>query len=418
MKRLRFALLIAAALFLTGCPAPLTTGLPSDIVLALGRFSPAQGVIQVRGALGGTIDVPVLITDQSGREVTGSYEVTFTLSLDADITTTGDNIAAGTLTIAAGSLKVVSIDVPAAAVAAVYTLFGVVDAADAVTNNNLSSVSVDIGATNSPDLEIAVGSAPDWAAPGSTITVGYGVYNTGYAKVESGTAFTVQFTVNLSAVDELMGEETITLDADLHPQAQITRQRAVSMPTLEQMAADAGVSTTELDDFQVDFDVNVDTDNTVPELPPFAEGDTVAFSVLSGNRKPDLVMDDIVMPDGFVAAKMGGPARLALKILNEGTAATGEYGLDLYVDVNGDNAFDGGDFMIHQWAEADTPVVPYDLAGGGNNVIFLNPPAEMDYPAGITAGTYNIRAEITTTVDEYDAGNNDATELNIDFVDT
>ena len=415
MKRITFGLLIAAVLFLTGCPAPLITGLPSDLVLVLGRFSPAQGVTQVRGAVGGSIEVPVLITDQTGRAVSGSYNVAFELSVDADFSTKGDNIDAGTQSIPAGTETVVTIEVPAAAAAGTYTLFGVLDADDAAANNNLSSITVDIGATNSPDLEITVGTAPSFADPGTTITVGYAIENTGYAKVASGTAFVVRFRVFLSGAYETFGNDTVTLEQDLNPQERMTRRFAVTVPTLEQMAADEGVTTTEVDIFQVDYEALVDADDAVTEI---VEGDTDFFSVNSGNRKPDLVVDDIIMPNGFTAAKPGGTVQLTLEIRNEGAAATGEYGIDLYVDIDGNGAFDATDFMIHQWAQADTPVVPYDLSGNGNNVVFVNPPEDTTYPSGITPGTYDIRAEITTTIDEYDTGNNDATEPDVDFVES
>ena len=415
MKRIAFGLLIAAVLFLTGCPAPLITGLPSDLVLVLGRFSPAEGVTQVRGAVGGSIEIPVLITDQTGRAVSGSYDVAFTLSTDADISTTGDNVDAGTQSITAGSETVVTIPVPAAAVAATYTLFGVLDTDDAAENNNLSSISADIGADNLPDLVIDVNSFPSIADHGSTITVGYEIENDGFAKVASGTAFVVRFRVFLSGAYVDFGDDTVRLEQDLNPQERIIRRFDVSVPTLDQMAADEGVTTEEVDRFLVNYEALVDADDAVVEI---VEGDTDFFDVMSGNRKPDLVMHDIMMPDGFVAAKPGGAVQLRLEIRNAGTVATGEYGIDLYVDINGDDAYDAGtDFMVKQWAEADTPVVPYDLAGDGNNVIFVNPPADTVYPADIPPGTYGLRAEITTTIEEYDDTDNAVNEDNVLFVE-
>ena len=116
MKRIAIALLFAAVLFLTGCPVLLVSGLPSDLVLMLGLFNAAGGVTDLRAAVGGTIEVPVLISDQTGRAAAGSYDVTFTLSTDVDLSTTGDNIDAGTVSVAAGSQTVVSFAVPATAV--------------------------------------------------------------------------------------------------------------------------------------------------------------------------------------------------------------------------------------------------------------------------------------------------------------
>jgi len=357
----------------------------------------------------------VLITDQTGRGVSGSYDVAFTLSTDADISTTGDNIDAGTQSIAAGSETVVTIDVPAAVPDGTYTLFGVLDTEDAAENNNLSSITAVVGATNRPDLEISVGSTPFFVDPGSTGTVGYAVENTGYAKVASGTSFTVRFRVLLSGAYVVFGEDTVTLEQDLNPHERVIRQFDVNVPTLEQMADDQGVTTTELDVFWINYEADVDSGDTVPEI---IEGDTDTFAVPSGNRKPDLVMDDIVLPNDFVGAKIGGPVELTLKIINDGIAASGEYGIDLYVDINGDDAYDAGtDFMIHQWEAADTPVVPYDLSVSGHNVVFVNPPSNVTYPSGIPPGTYSIRAEITTTIDEYDDTNNGERQSLVDFVD-
>ena len=247
IKRILLLLLVTAAVFLAGCPASLVSGLGTDLVIMLGRFNPTAAT-DVRGALGGSIEVPVLITDQNGGEVTGTYNVTFTLSTDADLSTTGDNLEPETIAVTSGTETVVVITVPAAAVAGAYSLFASIDAAgDTITNNNTSSIQVDIGAADNPDLEVAVGSSPGWADPGTQVTIGYAVYNTGYKKIDAGTSFTVAFTVNLSTVDTVLGTETIALAEDLHPRDFISRQLAVNLPTLEQMAADAGETIVTLD---------------------------------------------------------------------------------------------------------------------------------------------------------------------------
>lgn len=420
LKRSILLLLIAAAFLFAGCPVSLTSSLPADLVIMLGRFNPAGGITQLRGALGGTIEVPVLIVDQTGGEADGNYTVTFTLSVDADLSTTGDNIAAGEQSVPAGTETVVEITVPDTAAAVVYTLFGVLTATDAATNNNKSSIQVDIGADNLPDLEIAVGDTPAWADPGTSMTIGYRVYNTGYKKVAAGELFKVQFTVNLSGTDEIMGEETITLAEDLYPQDFITRQLAVTLPTLAQIAADAGLTEAEVDEFNTVYTVTVDVDNDVAEIAA-NEGGTDTFTVVSGNRKPDFVMNDIIMPDGFSAARAGSPAHITLEIINSGRSTSGDYGVDLYIDFDQDDTFDTGtDVYLHRWAAEDTPAVPYDTTSNGNNIVYLNTrdlSSVPVYPADTTPGTYDIRAEIVTEADEYATGNNDATEVDVDFVE-
>lgn len=415
-KSIPILLSLLAIAVLTGCPPTLTSSFDDDLVLALGRFAAGEGTTDVRGAVGGTLDVPVRITNQSGGGASGSYDVTFTLSSDGDLATEGDNTALGTVAVSAGGETVASVTVPATVGAATYTLFGAMAASDSVQNNNTSSVPVEIGAVNSPDLELAFGTTPSAAEAGSSLEVWYRISNNGYATIASGTSFVVRVTVNLSAVDEEVGETTVTLSEDLHPHESITAETAVTIPTTAQMAADLGVAEDALGVWSDTFTATVDADDAVVEI---VEGGTDTFAITSGARRADLVAEDIILPNDFAgAAKIGGLAELAVEIRNEGVVATDAYAVDLYVDINANGAYDDGtDAVIHRWAEDDTPVVPYDL-GGDNNVVYLSTVSEgAVYPATITEGTYDVRAEITVSVDEYDTANNDVTEASVDFVD-
>ena len=137
-KTILSLLLILSAVFLfTACPVPLSSSLPADLVLTLGRFNSTGGLTNLRAAVGGTLSVPVLITDQTGKETTTAYSVLFTLSVDADLETTADNTEVGTESVTAGTETVLDLTVPAAITAAgTYYLFGAIDAADAAENNN------------------------------------------------------------------------------------------------------------------------------------------------------------------------------------------------------------------------------------------------------------------------------------------
>jgi len=410
-------LVVTAVIFFSSCPSPLTSNLPADLVLILGRFNAGTAVTNIRGAVGGTIELPVLISNLMGGTASGSYEVAFTLSQDPDLDTTGDNTAVATVTVTAGSETMVTLNVPAAiTVAGNYSLFGVMAATDAAANNNTASIVVAIGANNLPDLEISLGTTPGWVEPGSTMNIPYRIENAGFAKVASGTSFNVECTADISAATETMADVTLTLAADLHPQDVVTGAIAVGVPTLEQMAADDGVSTTDLGIWSDGvITVNIDTGDTVTEI---TEGGTTSFTITSGNRWPDFVMNDIIMPAGFQAAKIGGPVELTLEIMNNGRAASGDYGIDLYIDVGGTTGVydEGTDKMLKQWTTAETPVAPYDSAGAGNNVVYINTlDLSLTYPTVAENTPYDIRAEITTDEDEYNAGNNDATEAGVTF---
>jgi len=132
-------------------------------------------------------------------------------------------------------------------------------------------------------------------------------------------------------------------------------------------------------------------------------------------------MSDIILPDSFEAAKIGSPVELTLKIANNGAAATGDYTIDLYVDIDTNGAYDAAtDLMLKQWTSEETPVVPYDPTGSGYNVVYINTRnLDIVYPE-VTEGSYTIRGEVIPNegMTEYDDTNNAAAEGGIAFVES
>ncbi|AHC16598.1 CARDB domain-containing protein [Salinispira pacifica] len=419
-KILSIAGLIAAAMLLSGCPGLLTSSLNSDLVISLGRFRPEEngGLVS---AVGGEMHIPVQISDLSGNEVTGPFDVSFTLSGDADLSTDGDNIDAGSASITDGTVQNVSLDVPAAVVAGGYTLFASFSAAEgdpAVEIGdellNIGSVGINFLATNEADLEIQfVDPQSIFRNAGSTFNLSYRVSNTGGKAISSGTDILTDFEIDIDGTPTEFGSNTITLENDLFPTDYVTATAEISMPTLTQMAADASVDEADLTIWNGTLTGTIDPDDSIPEI---AEGGTDTFSVSSGNRKPELSVSSIDLPD---TAKVGGPVEFAVTITNSGTslAAAGSYGLLLFHDVNSNADYDvGTDTEID--TISSTAAVPYDLTGGNDEVIYFASDFSVEnYPASITEGGQEIGVVITGDLDEYNTGNN-SSSASITFIDS
>lgn len=408
---------ITAVVFFSGCPAVLTPDLPSDIVISLGLIRAAEGNTELRSAVGGEIYVPVLINDLNNPTVSGSYEVTFTLSTDADLSTTGDNIAAGNETITAGTETVITLTVPAAAVAGTYNLFASFEAAAAdpalkvgETRLNLSYVQVVIGAANEADLELVFVNPPaEYRAPGATFPISFKITNAGSKKLASGTDVVVRFEIPISGTPTEFGEATVTLASDLYPYDFVTGTAEISMPTLTQIAADLVVAEGDVESWTGTLTGTVDPDDSIVEI---VEGGTDTFGVESGTAKPDLTVSAVDLP---ATAVVVGDVEVAVEVSNSGyaQAAAGSYGLTLFFDADGDGTYNTGDVDIHAWAAADTPAVPW-----GKEVLFFSTSVEdLVYPAAITAGANRqIGAVITGDLDEWDSTNNTST-AGIDFIE-
>ncbi len=403
-----FVLIAAALLLLSGCMPDLVTILSSDLTITLGTFDPAGGVTTVRGTPGGKLIVPVIISTPIGNSITGSYTVTFTLSGDADLSTTGDNIVLGEQELSAGSEEIVEISVAGTVPVATYTLFAAFSATDSVTNNNKASVTAEIGADNLPDLEISdfslVGSGT--YLPESTVTLVYQITNTGYAEVEGGTAFAIDFTADLSTVITTLGTIDLVLPAadPLYPQENISGTATITMPAESELAADNGeVALTSWTDL---LTATVDTGNTVTEI---IESDTRTLTISSNSPRPDLIVSTIKPSDDFSGAVIQGEAvEFAVFIQNVGWASASGFTVTLYADTNDNAVFDSGE-MLYEWSDPGT--VPYDVDGMGNNEIYLTVPSETVYPDSFTydGSAHSMRAAISQDLDEWDITNNEGT---------
>lgn len=415
------AVILLALLMVSGCPSPLISGLASDIVITLGRFNPTANNT-LYAAPGGTLDIPVTITDQTGRALTGSYTVTFTLSADADLATTGDNEALGTATVTAGGEQVVSITVPAEVAAAVYTLFAAIsDAGDTVTGNNTAVFdTVQIGAAAQPNLQItslATVNTTGWYAPGAAGKLSYTITNNGFTKLDAGTTIALAFTINLSGVDTPVGTATVTLAEALYPADFVTGTADFTMPAAAALAADnVPVETAEtFTEWGENLTAEVDPDNAIAETNEADNTATVAVS--SASAKPELAVTGVALPADTDYAAEGEALEYTVTIENSGYAAASGYTVTLFVDIDDDGTNNTGDKVLYTWATP--PTVPFDAAGGGNNTAVLTVPAGEVYPA-VTAGTYYVRAAITGLTEEWDDTNNvsgNGQSPEVDFID-
>ena len=415
-----FLAVITAAIVLTGCPAVLTTNLPSDLMITLGLFRPADNPDdQLRAAVGGEISVPVLISDQNNPAASGDYEVTFTLSTDADLSSTGDNIAVSTETVTAGAESIVALAVPAAAAAATYNLFASFEAAaedPAVeigdTRLNLAYVQVEIDAENAADLVIEFVDPPSaYRPPGTEFPLSFKITNNGFKKVDSGTAIVVGFQIPINGTDTNFGEATVTLASDLYPYDFVTGTATITVPSLAQIAADDVVAEAEVDAWSGTLTGTVDTGDSVTETAG-NEGGTDTFTVSSGTAKPELRVSDLDIPAYSVA---GGTVEVSVVVSNSGyaAAAAGAYGVVLFHDVNTDGTYDvGTDTVLHTWEAASNPAVPWDPDGSGHDEVVFNAleVENLVYPASMAAGDHRIGAIITGDFDEWDSTNNTRTE--------
>lgn len=409
---------LIAVIILAGCPAPLESSLSPDKVIMLGVMNPAGGVTGITSALGGEIDVPVLITDQNGNKVTGNYDVTFTLDTDGDLETTADNIVIVTVPVSAGTESVVTLTVPGTAVAVTYNLFGSFvastgDPSIKIGNEqlNLSCVDLAIEATNEVDLTISfVDPVSSLYQPGATFPLSFKIGNAGGKKLATGSSVLVRFEIAINGIDTEFGSTTLTLTKDLYPSDFITGTTIITTPSLTQIAADDGVPEADVTSWTGILTGTVDPDNAIVEV---FEGGTDTFTFKSGTDKPDLRVVSITTTDYSI---VGGAVELSFKIRNTGyaVATAGSYGLTLFHDVDTDGAFTSGtDTVINTWSGADALAVPVDYAGTGHNIILYTTSIveNLVFPDTMTAGNHQIGLIITGDIAEWSSTNNTRTEL-------
>ena len=418
-----FFAVVITAIILTGCPAVLESGLSSDIMITLGLIRPAEGTASILTAVGGTMSVPVMISNLNRNSAAGTYEVTFALSTDAELSTAGDNVAVGAETITAGTEALVALTVPAAITDAdvgTYNLIAYFEAAaddpgtlvgTTVYNIGMVQVVIDTAANYLPDLEITFVNPPSkYRQPEASFPLSFKVTNTGNALVATGTAIDVDFDVNINGTDVEKGAAKITLAADLLPNDFVTGSAAITMPTLTEMALDDGVAEADVDAWAGNVVGTVDPDNAITEIDETAGSNTDTFGLNSGTLQPDLVVSAIDVADYSIVE---GPVEVSITVRNDGyaAAAAASYGLILFNDVNTDGAYDVGDTIIKQWDAADNPAVPWDVDGNGNNQVVFNGISVdgLTWPTAMTEGDYQIGAVITGDLTEWDNTNNDAT---------
>lgn len=394
---------IMAVVFLSGCPEVLKTELPQDLVISIGRHNPT-GTTTLYGASGGNLSVPVLISDLAFLETTAAFSTTFTVSVDSDLTTTGDNTVITTLDVKSGSSQMITLDIPATVTAGNYTLFAGITASDTVQNNNVSSISIILGA-DQPNLTITSLTTPNWGfmTPEGTLAISYKITNSGFAEIAADTSFVLNFTVPLSAVVTELGKVTVNTSKTFYPQESISGTATIIMPTEVLMEADGSV--TDLTTWSDTLTATADVDNVITESSDADNTRTVTIN--SASNKSDLRVSDIILPDDFNYFKPGDPLQLSVLLTNNGFAIGAGYQVTLFSDVNDDGVYDVADDVLYTW---DTPSsVPYDLTGS-NNTLYLNVPEGTVVPAGITTGSFNIGAIITGTMEEWDTNNNTRTE--------
>ncbi len=425
-KILIVAAVLLAALVFTGCPGVLNSDLPSDMMISLGVFSPAEGISSVRTAVAGKIYVPVYINDQHSNSSEGSYEVSFTISSDYDLSTEGDNIAAGTRSIAAGSETVIELDVPAGTPVAdpvpIY-LFASFEAAvgdPAVEINgkllNISVVQLIVGATNEADLEISFINPPSvYRAAGSVFPIWFKIINAGNKVLVEGTTIPVSFEVNINGTDTEFGTSSVVLASALYPNAFVTGTADITMPIIAQMAADEIVDPADVDDWTDQLWGRVDPDDVIPEV---VEGGSDSFWLDSGTEQPDLWISAVDLP-GYALA--GGAVEAAVTIGNNGyaVAAANAYSVVLYYDTVADGEYIAADdTVLHTWAAASCPAVPWDADNSGNGneiVLYVGADDGSVYPASMTEGSYEIGAAVTGSITEWD-DEPDTGTVNLDIV--
>lgn len=387
-------LVLPLLLMFNGCPSPLVSGLKADLVLTLGRFNPTA-TTSVKGAISGTLSIPVCISDLTGKAVTGTYTVAFTLSGDNSLKTTTDNTDLGSKTVTAGTEQVVDLTVPGTLTAGSYTLFAVLQATadqDASLANNTVSIPVTLGA-DQPNLQIAMTLPIPGAPPGGTFTASYKVSNTGFAKIDPGTSFTISYMITIgSLVNKSVGSTTITLSSSLYADGFITGTGTLTMPSI----TDMGSTDATFVGYTGTLTATVDSGNVITESNK--ADNTSSASIIAAAIKPDLAISSVSLPNGASYVKPGNAMQAAVVLQNQGYAvAPAGYSVILFVDINANSAYDPGtDLLLYTWSAP--PAVPFDPFSG-HNTITLTIPDGQTFPSTVpTSGAYRLGAAITGTV--------------------
>jgi hypothetical protein len=406
MKRKNTWLPIVGAIMLAAsCANPLASNQPLDIILSLGLIGGANGKTHLNAAQGAEFSVPLTIAESQGRSLTGSYQVIFALSADTD-PTTGTDYGLGTQTVAAGKEASITLSVPAAVPAGAYNLIAYspvatadpgtrfASSATAYFNVSVRQIVVATAANALPDLSIEVqtGAATSFSAPGASIPAGFVIHNYGYLKVASGTAIVVRALGTMSMAPSEFAKQTLTLSADLLPQASVTGNFTITVPALAAMIADTGVPPAAFETWAKTLTVTVDSDAAVAEINEANNTDSLLIS--SGNKLADAYISEIVLPNGqsVFRRNSSGAGQVAVVVANGGRVGIDAYSVRLYLDANSSGLYDTGDYVVEDWDAASTPSVGPDqvttLTGGTS--------AWPD-----VSGTFTLRAMIHDSSGEY-----------------
>ncbi len=426
---IRTLVLAVTALALSACPSALKSGLPVDRLISIGLPGAAESAMSLRAAENAAFSVSLLISDAFGKALAETHTVSLTLSTDQDLGSAGDNVELAQQSIAAGSEIMVSLSLPASVTAGNYFLFASFEcpAGDPgqslggrVLNLSSRPITIAIAANALPDLvlELNAPKAP-FLDPGSMIKFGFRVRNEGYASIASGTIIPLSATVPLlGGVDTEIGTVSLSLSADLLPQMGVNGELSVTLPSKELMASAEGEAVDTLEIWSEFLSVEVDPADAIDEISE-ANNDA-GFSIESGNRKADIRVDSISFPylnsSDEPIGKIGGPAELTVTVANYGYSSIDDYAVRVYIDIDENDTYDSGtDFIIHEWAAAQTPLVPYDPSDDGNKAQLSTFGLNKTYPS-IPEGEYHLVAEITSSSGEYesvDGPNDRAANINL-----
>lgn len=414
MKRVtQILLLLLLAVGLSSCFGPLATTLPTDVVITLGYHAPSDTSIapaELRGGIGGTLQVPVQISLVAGSGLGGSYDVTFVLSQDADLETEADNEPAQTVTVSSDGVQIVELSVDAGVLAGLYTLFATLTATDAAANNNTASIPVQIGA-NDPDLTLSINPL-GMIVPGGEMQVTAEIQNEGFASLAAESSVGLVFRMNIDGTDVDFLTPTVTFEQPLHPLSVLRLTFAVPMPTIAQMAADDSVAEEDLGYWQDPLTGIIDEADDIAETNDGNNTDSV--NVIYQPAKPNLEAFGFQVEESVGYAKQGTAAEGQLTLRNSGGAAATSYALEIYVDVDGSGDKNAGDEVVKTFSEEELPIVAYDLDGElpVNNEVTIVFEDGM-WPTELTDGSYDVLAEATITGD-YDSGD-DIDSVSVDL---
>jgi subtilase family serine protease len=350
--------------------ASATPHAPADLIITSVQAPPPAGA-------GSSFTLTVTTKNQG----TGTSEpTTTTLYLSANgvfeaSDTRLTDLAIGPLAPGASVTSTASVTIPSDVTGGTYYLFGVADTGqneiESSETNNLFVRSLKIG----PDLEITAMSVPLNAAPGSVISIGSTITNTGGGN--AGQPFVVTFYLSSNYL----------LDG---PDILLNGSRAIA--SLAAGAASAGTT-----------DVTIPPDTAVGSYVLIGKvdgSDQVGEALESNNTSMrmisiggDLVVSSFTTP---AMAAAGGVISVTETTANQGTAAVGASTTRFYLSTNWQ--LDGADTQLN-----GTHAVP-QLGPSGNHTATTS----LTIPAGTLSGAYYLLAvaDATNAVPETQESNN------------